>query len=85
MGANARHAQMRFARSGGALRAVAWNWGERVDALRAGIEGDALVRLKLNEWRGRVSAECELVDLRLRERASVGASAGLTRPSRCPS
>ena len=85
MGANARHAQMRFARPGGALRAIAWNWGERVDALRAGIEGDALVRLKLNEWRGRVSAECELVDLRLRERASAGASAGLTRPSRCPS
>ena len=91
MGAHGRHGQLRLERAGGAVRCVAWNWGERVEThareLRRGAEIDALVRLKLNEWRGRVSAECEVLDLRLAGAPEVAApaGAGVSRPSSCPS
>ena len=72
MGGHGRHLQMRLARPGGAaLRAIAWNWGERVGLFPRGARVDALVRLKLNEWRGRVSAECELIDARLADEAEI--------------
>ncbi len=85
MGGHARHMQMRLQRSSGAaLRIVAWNWGERVEQFRRGSRADCLVRLKLNEWRGRVSAECELVDARLCEEPAVVVRS-LSRTSSCPS
>jgi len=87
MGGNGRHLQMRLERPGGpAVRALAWNWGERVSRFRRGDRIDALVRLRLNEWRGRVSAECELIDARLGGEPGVVVRAGVSRPtSSCPS
>ena len=89
MGAHARHAQVRLACGRGAVRAVGWGWGERARELRAGRRVDALVRLGLNAWQGRVSAECEIVDvapLDAMGRAEVVVAAtGISRTSSCPS
>lgn len=86
MGAHARHMQLRLSRgSGAALRAVAWNWGERAGEFRRGDRIDAVVRLKLNEWRGRVSAECELIDARVHGRGVVVRDGLSRRTSSCPS
>ncbi len=87
LGAHAKHLQMRFERAGGAaVRVIAWSWGERVGEFRRGDVIDALVRLKVNEWRGRVSAECELVDARLACAPEVVVSRSTTlRTSSCPS
>ncbi len=87
MGGHGRHLQMRLERPGGsAVRALAWNWGERAALFRRGDRIDALVRLTLNEWRGRVNAECELVDARVGGEPRVVVREGVSRPtSSCPS
>ena len=80
MGAQGRHAQLRLSRGGGAVRVVAWNWGAlwegEAGRWRAGQRVDALVRLKVNAWRGRESAECELVDVRAAEGPGVAVRGG---------
>lgn len=64
MGAGGRHAQLRLGASGRAVRGVAWGWGERAPGLRRGTTLDVLGKLKVNEWRGRRTAELEIVDVR---------------------
>ncbi len=60
---------------------VAWSWGDRRGVIPAGATIDAVVKPRLNEWRGRVSVDPEVEDLRVETPAPVA----VTSPSRCPS
>lgn len=78
LGARGRHAQWRI-RSGGdgpsrEHRVVAWGWGERRSAIRAGAALDVVVRPVISRWNGRSRVELELRDARLVGRG--GASSG---------
>ncbi len=71
LGAEGKHLALRLRQGhprGGAvlLRAVAWNWGHARESFPAGVELDAVLTPKLNEWNGSVRVEPEVVDLRLR-------------------
>jgi len=76
MGQRGAHLAMTAGDGAGALRFVAWKWGERRAALRAGGVVDLLVEPKLNEWRGRVTVEPTLIDARVRDGAAPVVRAG---------
>jgi len=48
-----------------ALRVVGWNWGEKRGLLRAGAHVDVVIEPKINAWKGRVSVEGVLRDVRV--------------------
>lgn len=66
LGAHGKHLALTLASGQGPsrrmVRAVAWNWGERRDALRAGARLDVVVEPKLSRYNGNVSVEPELKD-----------------------
>ncbi|MCA9280531.1 MAG: single-stranded-DNA-specific exonuclease RecJ [Phycisphaeraceae bacterium] len=64
MGSKGAHAQITVVDGGMRMRLVGWNWGERVSRIRRGDRVDVVVTPKINRWRGRVSVEGELRDLR---------------------
>lgn len=65
MGQHGKHLALRASAGGGAMRLVAWDWGDRIDRLPAGTRFDAVVEPKLNTWNGVTSVEGELVDARV--------------------
>lgn len=93
MGAGGRHLKIGVEQDAGGLttqaRMVAWGWGDRRREIAPGALIDAVVKPRLNEWRGRVSVDPEVVDIRVRDGSgsnpAVVAGAGLTSRSRCPS
>lgn len=54
----------------GAVRAVAWNWGERAGRLQAGARLEVLVVPKVSTWNGARRLELEIVDVRVTESQS---------------
>jgi single-stranded-DNA-specific exonuclease len=66
MGSNGRHLALTIASGSGdsrrMLRTVAWNWGERRDAMRPGTRLDVVVEPKLSRYQGNVTVEPELKD-----------------------
>ena len=66
LGSGGRHIAMHVGDGGAALRVVGWNWGERRDLLRRGQRLDVVIEPKINAWRGRVSVEGVLRDLRMK-------------------
>ncbi|MCA9310752.1 MAG: single-stranded-DNA-specific exonuclease RecJ, partial [Phycisphaerales bacterium] len=83
IGAQGRHLQV-LAQSAGAqaLRLVGWGMGDVAPRLRAGALFDAVIRPKLNEFRGVVNVEAEVRDLRLTEGAEVRTRGGIrARPA----
>jgi single-stranded-DNA-specific exonuclease len=69
------HLQMQVGQGEAVLRAVAFGQGHLVDALPAGTRADLLVSPKRNAYRGKVSIELEIVDIRPASRAP-----GASRP-----
>lgn len=65
LGAHGRHLKLRVSGAGCEMRLVAWGWGERTGALSQGMSIDAVVRPKINEWRGRRTVEPEVRDVRV--------------------
>lgn len=68
MGAAGKHLSMHL-RSGSpgtsrTIRAVAWNMGDRAEMLPAGSVIDVVFQPSINEWRGNISAELHIMDLR---------------------
>lgn len=63
MGANGRHLALTVRRGGKVMRCVGWNWGERREALRAGMELSMVVEPKVSRWGSRVSVEPVLKDV----------------------
>ncbi len=66
LGAHAKHLALTLAQGSGPsrriVRTVAWNWGERRDALRPGMRLDVVVEPKLSRYNGSVTVEPELKD-----------------------
>ncbi len=67
MGKEARHLCMNIEQDGRWLRCIAWNMGELAAKLPAGTRIDLAGQLKLNRYRGRVSVEMVIDDLRIVE------------------
>jgi len=65
MGADGSHLDLQLSQGAASLRCVAFGRGDLVDSLPRGATIDALFTPKLNRFRGRVSVEAELVDLRV--------------------
>jgi single-stranded-DNA-specific exonuclease len=63
IGATGRHLSMQFKQDGYSVRAVAWNWGDRLAELAQGMDLDVVVRPKLSEWNGVVRVEAEVEDI----------------------
>lgn len=63
MGANGKHLALMVRRGGKVMRCVGWNWGEKRDALRAGMEIAMVVEPKVSRWGSRVSVEPVLKDV----------------------
>ena len=86
MGAHGKHLKIAVEQGGAQARMVAWSWGERRSMIPAGAMIDAVVKPRLNEWRGRVTVDPEVEDIRAHD-VSVSVcphATGLTSPSRCP-
>lgn len=81
MGAHGKHLKIAVDQDGVQSKLVAWSWGDRRGMIPAGATIDAVVKPRLNEWRGRVSVDPEVEDLRVETPAPVT----VTSPSRCPS
>ncbi len=81
MGAHGKHLKIAVDQDGVQSKLVAWSWGDRRGVIPAGATIDAVVKPRLNEWRGRVSVDPEVEDLRVETPAPVA----VTSPSRCPS
>jgi len=66
LGAHGKHLALTLAEGTGPsrrmVRTVAWNWGERRDALRVGMRLDVVVEPKLSRYNGSVTVEPELKD-----------------------
>ncbi len=72
IGAQGKHLQVLAASGNGrAIRLVGWGLGDLAERLRAGSLLDAAIRPKINEFRGRVSVEAEIRDLRLADGGDV--------------
>ena len=70
MGANGKHLSMQLRQETSAtgrrwMRTVWWNAGERAGDLAAGMKIDVAIDPKVNDWKGRVSVEAQLHDVRL--------------------
>jgi single-stranded-DNA-specific exonuclease len=65
MGADGTHLDLQLSQGGATLRCVAFGRGDLAETLPRGATVDALFTPKLNRFRGRVSVEAELVDLRV--------------------
>ncbi len=65
MGSTGSHLSLRVSDGDRVLRLVGWRKGDWADQLRQGVKLDAIVRPKLNEWRGQKNIEPEVLDLRL--------------------
>ncbi len=63
MGAQGKHLALTVRRGGKVMRCVAWNWGERRDALRAGMELSMVLEPKVSRWGSRVSVEPVVKDV----------------------
>lgn len=91
MGAHGRHLKIGVEQLGGGgamqSRMVAWGWGERRALIPAGAMIDAVVKPRLNEWRGRVTVDPEVEDLRVCGACGSDdpAPVVLTSRARCPS
>ena len=87
MGSYGKHLKIAVEQDGAHARLVAWGWGNRRALIVAGAMIDAVVKPRLNEWRGRVTVEPEVEDIRVHEPVQIAASpaAVITSPSRCPS
>lgn len=64
MGAAGKHLSMQLRSGQRTIRAVAWNMGDRAQALPAGALIDIVFQPSINEWRGNTSAELHVMDLR---------------------
>lgn len=65
MGSTGNHLRMQLADgSGRAVKAVGFKMGDRILEALMGREIDIVYNLSINEWNGRVSAECRLIDFR---------------------
>ncbi len=71
MGGDGTHLDLQLGQGGAVLRCVAFGRGDLAERLARGAVVDVLLTPKLNRFRGRVSVEAELVDLRV---ASSGAT-----------
>lgn len=69
MGKDERHIRFDVRGAGGVVRVKGWNWAKRlVDAglsLEEGQSLDLVVRPAVNDWMGRRTVECEMIDLAL--------------------
>ena len=66
MGATGNHLRMQVADgSGRAVKAVGFKMGSRIGEASMGNEIDLVYNLSINEWNGRRTAECRLVDFRI--------------------
>jgi single-stranded-DNA-specific exonuclease len=65
LGSGGRHIAMHVGDGRAAIRVVGWNWGEKRPLLRAGAHVDVVIEPKINAWRGRVSVEGVLKDVRV--------------------
>lgn len=65
MGKTGDHLSLRVADGDRVLRLVGWRKGEWAEQLARGMTLDALIRPKINEWRGQRNIEPEVLDLRL--------------------
>lgn len=68
MGSAGKHLSMHLRQgspgTGRTLRAVAWNMGDRAASLPAGSVIDVVFQPSINEWRGNITAELHIMDLR---------------------
>jgi single-stranded-DNA-specific exonuclease len=76
MGADGTHLDMQLAQGPTSLRCVGFGRGDLADSLPRGATVDALFTPKLNRFRGRVTVEAELVDLRVSAAAGAAAATG---------
>ncbi len=65
MGKTGDHLSLRVADGDRVLRLVGWRKGDWADQLVRGMTLDAIIRPKINEWRGQKNIEPEVLDLRL--------------------
>lgn len=63
MGGQGKHLALTVRRGGKTLRCIGWNWGERREALRAGMELSMVVEPKVSRWGSRVSVEPVMKDV----------------------
>jgi len=87
MGAHGKHLKIAVERDGAHARMVAWGWGDRRALLGAGAVIDAVVKPRLNEWRGRVTVDPEVEDIRVQDpsRSAEPETGPATSRARCPS
>ncbi len=65
IGREGRHLALMLRQGSALVRTVGWDWGDARESFAAGVELDAVLAPKLNEWNGRVRVEPELIDARL--------------------
>ncbi len=66
MGSTGNHLRMQLADgSGRAVKAVGFKMGKRILEALMGSEIDIVYNLSINEWNGRTTAECRLIDFKL--------------------
>ena len=66
MGSTGNHLRMQVSDgSGKAVKAVGFNMGKRILDALMGSEVDIVYNLSINEWNGKRTAECRLIDFRL--------------------
>ncbi len=87
MGAHGKHLKIPVEQGGVHAKMVAWSWGEWRASIPAGATIDAVVKPRLNEWRGRVTVDPEVEDIQVRTGSgdSIESPVIVTSPSRCPS
>lgn len=64
-GKNGDHMNLHVKAGSRELRFVAWRWGDRREALRAGTPVDLVIRPKVSTWRGNTRIEPEIRDVAL--------------------
>jgi len=85
MGAHGKHLRIAASHEGVTTRLVAWGWGERRGSIPAGATIDAVGKPRLNEWRGRVSVDPEVEDIRVAGEEDAHPAPVIISTSRCPS
>ena len=65
MGAHGRHMSMVVRQESRMMRLVGWSWGEHRTRIPAGAALEAVIRPKINRWRGKESVEGEICDVRI--------------------